>query len=158
MTAQKRSGKNPKSVQANAVLGHFAKSDIHYWQRSIFRQTYRRNGKTLATRDWAMKVAHEGRRETFPLKTPNKAAAAALARDVYLSLVVNGWEATVARYKRRSVAVISRRTSGQQCSVGEFLDAIFRIATNQRTVEAHAKRFRQIVSDNFRPLRRSRKA
>jgi hypothetical protein len=59
------------------VLGHFAKSDIRYWHQAIFRQTYTRNGQTLVTKDWAMKIAHEGRRETFPLGTPNKAAAAA---------------------------------------------------------------------------------
>jgi hypothetical protein len=34
-----------------------------------------------------MKIAHKGRRETFLLGTPNKAAAAARARDIYLSLL-----------------------------------------------------------------------
>ena len=36
-----------------------------------------------------MKIAHQGRRETFPLATPNKAVAAARAREIYLSLVAN---------------------------------------------------------------------
>jgi hypothetical protein len=35
---------------------------------------------------------HYGRRERFPLYTPNKAAAAAKARDIYLFLAANGWE------------------------------------------------------------------
>jgi hypothetical protein len=39
-------------------------------------------------------MQHEGRRERFPLYTPNKAAAAAKARDIYLFLAANGWEAT----------------------------------------------------------------
>jgi hypothetical protein len=42
-----------------------------------------------------MKIRHEGRRETFPLGTPNKAGAAARARDIYVSLVTIGWAATV---------------------------------------------------------------
>ena len=81
-------------------LDTFRKSDIRYWQRAIFRQTYRRDGQTLVTRNWAMKIAHEGRRETFPLGTANNAAAAARAREIYLSLAANGWDATVAKFKR----------------------------------------------------------
>jgi hypothetical protein len=139
---------NGKSVQDSAALGHFAKSDIRYWQQSIFRQTYTRNDQTLLTKDWAMKIAHEGRRETFPLGTPNKAAAAARARDIYLSLVVNGWDATLASFKKPSAA---KRTlnAGQSCTVGEFLGAIARTTTNQSTMEDYAPAFRQIVSEIF---------
>jgi hypothetical protein len=54
MSDHKRSGMNGKSVQDSALLGHFAKSDIRYWQESIFRQTYTRYGQTLVTKDWAM--------------------------------------------------------------------------------------------------------
>jgi hypothetical protein len=134
MSDHKKSGMNRKSVQDSAVLGHFAKSDIRYWQQSVFRQTYSRNGQTLVTRDWAMKIAHEGRRETFPLDTPNKAAAAARARDIYLSLVVNGWDATSARFKKPSAAKRTLNT-GQSCTVGEFLEAIARTTTNQSSME-----------------------
>jgi hypothetical protein len=79
MKDQNRSGMKQKSVQDPGLLGHFSKSDIRYWQRVIFRQSYTRNGGAFLTKDWAMKIAHEGRRETFPLGTPNKAAAAARA-------------------------------------------------------------------------------
>ena len=96
MTDQKRAGKSTKSVQDLNMLGHFSKSDIRYWQGAVFRQTYTRNWHTFVTKDWAMKVAHEGRRETFPLGKPNKGAAAARARDIYLSLVAVGWESTLA--------------------------------------------------------------
>jgi integrase len=148
MSDHKRSGMNGKSVQDSAVLGHFAKSDIRYWQQSIFRQTYTRNGQTLVTKDWAMKIAHEGRRETFPLGTPNKAAAAARARDIYLSLAVNGWDGTLARFKKLSAAKRTLNT-GQSCTVGEFLEAIARTTTNQSTMEDYAPAFRQIVSEIF---------
>ena len=67
------------------MLGHFAESDVRYWQRAVFRQSYTRNGQSFLTKTWAMKVAYEGRRETFPLGTPNKAVAAAKARDIYMS-------------------------------------------------------------------------
>jgi integrase len=130
------------------VLGHFSKYDIRYWQRAVFRQTYTRNGKTLLTKGWAMKIAHEGRRETFPLDTPNKAAAAARARDIYLSLAGAGWEVTLARYKRAKALTREGETSGPH-TVGQFLDEAFRTASNQQTVESYAKKFRQIVAEIF---------
>jgi hypothetical protein len=100
MKGHNSSGMNRKSVQAEQLLGHFSKSDIRYWQRAVFCQSYTRNGKSFLTKAWAMKVAHEGRRETFPLGTLNKAVAAATARDIYLFLAANGWEAALARYKK----------------------------------------------------------
>jgi integrase len=135
-----------KNVQDLALLGHFAKTDIRYWQRTVFRQTYTRNGETLMTKDWAMKIAHDGRRETFPLGTPNKAAAAARAREIYLSLVANGWDATLAKFKKLSARAPNVE---QPCTVGEFLEATARATTNQSTVEDYARAFRQIVSDIF---------
>jgi len=95
-----------------------------------------------------MKIAHDGRRETFPLGTPNKASAAARARDIYLSLVANGWDATLAKFKKLSAAARALNVE-QPCTIGEFLEAIARTTTNQSTVEDYARAFRQIVSDIF---------
>lgn len=66
MKAHESADMNTKTVQASGLLGHFSKSDIRYWQQTIFRQAYTRNGKTLLTKDWAMKIAHEGRRTSRP--------------------------------------------------------------------------------------------
>jgi hypothetical protein len=147
MRAQKRADKNSKSVQEPRMLGHYSKSDIRYWQQTIFRQTYTRDGETLITKNWAMKIAHRGRRETFPLGTANKAAGAARARDIYLSLIAAGWESTLVRYKKPQ-AIVHKRDF-ETGTVGVFLDAVFGMATNHMTVEGYAKRFRQIVSDIF---------
>jgi integrase len=95
-----------------------------------------------------MKIAHKGRRETFPLGTPNRAAGAARARDIYLSLVVNGWDATSAKFKKPNAAKRALN-AGQSCTVGEFLEAIARTTTNQSTLEDYAQAFHQIVSDIF---------
>src|ERR1700761_4896067 len=83
-----------------------------------------------------MKIAHRGRRETFPLGTANKAAGAAPARDIYLSLLAAGWEATLARYKKPP-AIFHKRDS-ENCTVGEFLDAVFGAATKHMTVDQRA--------------------
>jgi hypothetical protein len=135
-----------KSVQDFNLLGHFSKSDIRYWQQSIFRQTYTRNRQTLVTKDWAMKIAYKSRRETFPLATPNRAAAAARARDIYLSLAANGWDATLAKFKKPRAAK-GALNAGQACTVGEFLEAIARTTTKQSALQDYAQAFRQIVSE-----------
>src|SRR6266481_9603339 len=54
------------------------KTDIRYWRRTTFRQTYTRNGEALVAKNSAMKIAHGRRGDTFPLGTPNKAAAITL--------------------------------------------------------------------------------
>jgi hypothetical protein len=96
-----------------------------------------RNGQTLLTKAWAMKVAHAGRRSSFSLGTPNKAAAAK-ARDIYLFLAANGWEAALARYKKAK-PVLRGQGVERPPTIGEFLDEVFRTASNQKTVEGYAK-------------------
>ena len=130
------------------MLSHFSKSDVRFWQETVFRKGYTRDGQRKYTTEWYARMQHDGRRDFFPLQTPNKAAAAARARDIYLSLLVNGWESTLAKYKKSKV-VGAGRNNEQECNVGQFLDAIFQTATNQTTVEGYAKSLRQIVSDIF---------
>ena len=55
------------TVQKSGFFGRFSKADVRCWQSRILRQSYTRDGKTLLTKDRAMKIAHQGRRETFPL-------------------------------------------------------------------------------------------
>jgi hypothetical protein len=125
-------------------LSHFPKTDIRFWQRAVFRQSYTRNGKSFLTKAWAMKVAHEGR----PLGTLNKAVAAATARDIYLFLAANGWEAAVARFKKTK-RVAGERNTERAITLGEFLDAVFRVSTSRSTIEGYATAFRKIVADLF---------
>src|ERR1700731_2370531 len=99
MRAHKTAYQNAKSGRVNPKLGHFSKTDVRYWQDGLFRETYRKNGRLLHTSGWYARLQHLGRRERFPLHTPNKAAAAAKARDIYLFLSANGWEETLAKYK-----------------------------------------------------------
>jgi hypothetical protein len=94
-------------------------------------------------------MQHDGRREFFPLRTPNKAAAASRTRDIYLHLLSHGWEPTLGKYKPQ---VFERQTALDKqppCTVGEFLDEVFRSTSNRRTVEGYATAFRTIVSDSF---------
>ncbi len=72
-------------------------------------------------------MQHAGQRDFFPLQTSNKAAASTKARDIYIFLAANGWEATSARHKKTKT-VISSQNSEKQCTVGEHLLAVCRQA------------------------------
>ena len=87
-------------------------------------------------------MAHEGRSETFPLGAPNKAVAAARARDIYLFLAANGWEAALARYKKTK-RITGERSIEQAVTVGEFLDAVFTVSANRSTIEGYAIAFQR---------------
>jgi hypothetical protein len=86
---------NKKSGRVSRRLGHFSKTDIRFWQDRLFWETYRRNGRLYQTSHWSARIQHE-RRARFPLYTPNRAAATARARDIYLFLA-KGAPATVSQ-------------------------------------------------------------
>ena len=94
-------------------------------------------------------MQHDGRRDFFPLQTPNKAAAAARARDIYLHLLAHGWESTLAMYTSEPVTRPARAGEGAPCTVGTFLEEVFRTTTNRRAVEGYAIAFRTIIADSF---------
>jgi len=141
-------GMNEKSGRVSNKLGHFSKTDVRFWQDHLFRETYRSKGRLCETSHWSARMQHEGRRERFPLYTPNRAAAAARARDIYLFLVASGWEAALARY-RKPKTIVHDPNSEQPLTVGSFLNAVFSVCTNRSTIEGYATAFRKIVADLF---------
>jgi hypothetical protein len=94
------------------------------------------------TREWCARMQLWRSKRFFPLQTSNKAAASAKARDIYVCLAANGWEAPLAK-QRKPKAIAQEGDSEQPIRVGQFLDAIFRTATTQRTVEGYAMAFSQ---------------
>src|SRR5438445_2798602 len=82
---------NQKSVQEvskhkkRGSNGRFPRTDVRYWEQVIFQPTYTRGGEVRKVGQWAAKIQHLGRRETFPLINANKTNAAARAKEIYLS-------------------------------------------------------------------------
>jgi hypothetical protein len=137
---------NLKSGEEKRNLLHFSKSDIRYWQQSVFRKGYTVDGQRRETKEFYARVRHSGERDFFPLATPNRAAAAAKARNIYLFLLANGWEQTLIKYKPQSQLPPSADTT---TSVGTFLDAVISVKTDRSTIEGYATAFRKIVADIF---------
>jgi integrase len=121
----------------------FGKTDARYWHDVIFKPTYSKSGKTLCIEHWAARIQWRGRRELFNLKTSNKAAAAAKAKDIYAMLVGAGWPQTLAKFKpemqRKAVSTI-----------GDFLNELRgHWSGKRRTFEDYCKNFRTVVSQIF---------
>ncbi len=134
-----------KHKTGRGSAGRHAKTDVRYWDRAIFQPTYTRAGETRMVGEWAAKIQHLGRRETFSLGSVNKAAAAAKAKEIYLSLQAAGWDATLAKFKPKS-DVASRSV----VTVGEFLAEVKAKASGRpKTIEGYCRALRTIIADIF---------
>jgi hypothetical protein len=139
---QIKSEQNGESGQQ--VAKHtFGKTDVRYWHEVIFKPVYKRDGEIFRVEDYAARVQWRGRRELFNLKTPNKAAAAAKAKDIYSTLVGAGWAAALQKFKpemaRKSVS-----------TVGDFLHELRgHWSGRTKTFEDYCRSFRTILSQAF---------
>jgi integrase len=126
----------------------FSKTDHRYWVPKVFKAAGIRDGKRLESSVWSVRLQYESGRTTFPLDTGNREAAAARARDIYLFLRANGWEATLKEFKAGWSATPSEKKPG--ATIGEFLDELQTVADlKPKTFRGYAVAFRTIVSQAF---------
>ncbi|MFT3867806.1 MAG: tyrosine-type recombinase/integrase [Nibricoccus sp.] len=138
----KKSG--PEMAQTNLQKnGRRAKTHPDFWKDRLVHRTYEdRGGKTVEMPEWHVRVAFCGRRDWFNLSTANRSAAATKARDIYLSIVADGWENTLAKYKPAFVP------KEEFCTVGEFVtDVLKRSHLKPITVRRYAVKLRKMISD-----------
>jgi integrase len=140
--AQNESEVGEKSGQ-EVAKHNFGRTDVRYWHDAIIKPTYSRDGEKVSVEDWAARIQWRGRRELFNLKTPNKAAAAAKARDIYAMLVGAGWDAALEKFKpdmqRKSIS-----------TVGDFLTELRgHWAGKPKTFEDYCRSFRTILAQSF---------
>ena len=146
---QERSRLSMKSVQeVSKTIVHGSrrsKSDVRYWQQAIFQPSYTWHGVKRNVGHWAVKVQYGGRRETIPLGTANKAAAANKAKELYLCLQSSGWDEALLKFKPKS-----RWSNSAITTVGDFLRAVEAVwSGNPKTISDYARAFRKIVGDYF---------
>jgi len=143
-SSEQRSARlNTESVQvvSKQSNGRHPKTDVRYWEQRIFQPTYARDGQIKSVRHWAAKIQHAGRRETFSLVGANKANAASLAKEIYLSLRSAGWDATLGKFKpKAALPAVS--------TVGDFLDEVKgKASARPKTIESYCRAFRTIAAD-----------
>ena len=120
-----------------------AKTHQDFWKPKLRRRSFKaRDGHAVEIPEWQVRMKHERREAWFNLNTANLAAAAVKARDIYLSLVSAGWEATLAKFKPNPVA------KADVCTLGEFLAEVgVRGHYAQRTLRIYSTKLRKLVAD-----------
>ena len=112
------------------------KADARYWQQPGKLHVDLRGNGTLSCR---IQVA--GRREPFPLRTANRAAAATKAARIYGDVVSLGWDAALAKYKPELI-----KPKGS--TVGDLLTAVSELANvRPTTLRGYTATFRRIAAD-----------
>src|SRR5258708_31393759 len=99
-----------------------SKAHVDYWKSALRKQKlpkelWETSGRTG---DWEVYLQYRGRREWFNLRTPNKEAAATLAREIYLTLRGAGWDSALEKFKPEMIRALKQPT------VGEYLAAVGR--------------------------------
>ena len=137
----------PKKRVSNAYanrLRTFSKTDVRYWRERILKPRYRQGGQTHEAPNWAVEIQYRGRRHRLSLGTPNREAAASRARDMYLVVQAQGWEAALAKYRP---LLAPKQTN---ITIGEFLAEVSTKADKEaKTIDDYARALRKIVSDIF---------
>lgn len=145
---QQQAGLSSKNVQEVSKISERvrrSKSDVRYWQDAVFCPTYTWHGVKRFCGHWAVKVQYGGRRETIPLGTLNKTAAAFKAKEFYLCLQASGWDAALLKFKPKS-----RWSDSAIATVGDFLAAVRAVWSGRsKTFNDYAKALRKIVADSF---------
>src|SRR5258708_37311476 len=112
-----------RRINAEPRAGKFPKTDLRHWEARIHKPTRNRNERKDHAHNWAAFFQYRGRRMCLSLGTPNKAAAAARARDIYLSLVAGGWERALETC-RPAVAKVSDESLAENVENGKVVHYI----------------------------------
>ena len=125
---------NPQTDEKTAAKA-YAKTDLRYWRDKVFQRS--NDGFHVRTR-------FGGRQYRWPLKTANREEAATKARNIYLSLMAHGYEATATKFKPWEVEV----KDGAKCvTVGDFISAVRAIApVRPTTFTTYERKLRFLVS------------
>jgi integrase len=126
------------------------KHSKEYW----FGKVYRPRIRGAEVDNYAVRLFHRGSEKRLSLRTPNREAAADLAREMFVYLSANGWAAFLAKYRNpASDAVPNGGTSLRandrvQLAVGEYLAAV-RTETDlaHKTIADYEGCLRFIVSE-----------
>jgi integrase len=121
-----------------------SKDDLRYWQKhGLFKETTLSKNVRKELPDWHCKIRHEGRRERFPLKTPNRLQAASKAREIYRYVQLHGWADTLTKYKPEKAAPVPDVPIQ---TVGDFLDALKATDIPEKRLEGYANALRGIAA------------
>lgn len=110
-----------------------SKTDVRYWLTRVYHRRFLQKGIEVVEPNYSVQIQYKGKRKRFQLKTPNKATAAARARETYMGLLENGWE---------------EPNSQPKSTVGHLIATIETVSTARPvTLRNYFKNFRRIAAD-----------
>lgn len=138
--------KSVKSKSEAKIERKLPKTHVDYWKARLERHRYTYNGKPAEVNEWSARIKFQGLRKSFALHSPNKDAAAAKARNIYLSLVAKGWDETLREYASPKLATLPVAVKGEP-TVGDFLAEVERTSQiRPRTFHRYAQYFRMLAA------------
>lgn len=143
-TAQK-TGRALHGDRERAPTRALPKTHVGYWRPRVERRTYEYGGRRSEVPEYSVRMEYGGFRRRLTLGTALKEEAATKARDIYLSLLANGWSATLAELAPKTANETVKSDIGP--SVGEFLIEVERTANlKPRTFRRYAQYFRMLAA------------
>ncbi|MEM6820317.1 MAG: tyrosine-type recombinase/integrase [Verrucomicrobiota bacterium] len=151
MSEQKRTSRNNKrgtergqqnSAESSERLRKHPKTHQDYWKERLRKRTYKREGIIHEVSDWQIRMKYAGREAWFNLKTANKAAASVKARDIYLAIVAEGWDAALDRFKD------TPQKKEHEPTIGEFIEEVTKVSSlRPGTLHEYTKKLRLIAGE-----------
>lgn len=135
--------KRASDAQARRIRT-FGKNTLGYWKEKVFRPTYTRGGSSHESPHYCVEIQHRGRRHRLSLETSAHAAAASRARDIFLTVQSEGWDAALAKFRPNA----TKDSKREDLTVGEFIAAVKATADGSpKTIEVYCRALRKIVAD-----------
>ncbi len=126
------------------VSRHQSRTSARYWEGKVTRCSYIHRGKKIQEPNYSVQIQFQKRRYRFRLGTPNVAAAAAKARDIYLSLQGNGWDATMRTYGTEPEP---ESAPNSECTVGDLIKTSCKLSTARpQSLKTYCRAFRRLVA------------
>ncbi len=126
----------------------FAKTDIRYWEGAVFKPWFTKGGEKFETKQFSVRINHQGKRQAIPLGLANKTGAARRAREVYLTLITSGWQVTLEKFHPGYTQPFVPENEAQPTvTVGEYIELASKIAgVAPRTIAGYATSLRMIAA------------
>jgi integrase len=123
-------GKAPREKKQKKPI---AKTSAAYWAGKV--------QKPGGSAHYGIQIFYKGFRHRFPLETANKDEAGEKARERYVFLVANGWDAALSRFKPKTVKVKKSAT------VGALIEAATRLSSARpESLHVYAQALRRLTS------------
>lgn len=128
-------------TEPSVKKGQFPKTDVRYWKKALTRTKWESGEGDGEAKTFSVQVQYQHRRVRFPLRQSSEHTAASLARDIYVFLLANGWDATLKRFKPDAVPTKKIPT------VGEYLTAARAVSgIRASTFETYCVKLRTVTA------------